>query len=329
MQTRDNVNEGQPETSQPIPGEFDILPVIQSIWRQAWIIAATIAFAVLISGIYLRNATYRYDIQLVVSPVQSGQGSTSRSLSGIASLAGIELPDSAARASFDLYLAGLKSRAAAERLASNPQLMQGIFASEWSDKQKRWHAPDNLVSRIKHTVLRWLGVPIPNWQPPTASRLHEFMRDELSIDQDKDSSLVTIKMQSTDPELARRFLMELHQTVDGMLRAHALARSTEYIRYVNNKLPLVTIQDYREALIGLLSNQERVRMMAAANVPFVAEPFGTPVASPYPTSPKPMLVMISALAIGMICGMGLAYYVDRRRPLIEAASTDAVNKAQN
>ena len=292
-------------------------PAVWSIWaslvKGAWIIALAVAISLGISILYLHQVTYKYDVIFTITPVPEQASSAPRSLSGFASLAGLNLPTESGSVSFDLYLEALKSRPAADRLAQDSRIMKRVFAKEWSAEHGRWEKPSSLRLSIRDGVMNILGVPGPRWAPPSGARLQEFLEDEIDIVKDKESPLVTVKLRSADPEVAETLLWRLHLISDSILRNRALERSNAYSRYLNTRLATVTVSEYREAMVASLATQERMHMMASANVPFVADPFGKPVTTLKPRSPNPVGITLFFALAGLLVGGFVAVNYDRRK----------------
>src|SRR5690606_16351275 len=81
-----------------------------------------------------------------------------------------------------------------------------------------------------------------------------------------------------------------------------LKRSSGNIAYLTEQLSKATVAEYREAIAQALSEQEKIRMASSSTAPFAAEPFGSAAASPRPTSPQPLLVLIVSIVGGGILG---------------------------
>jgi capsular polysaccharide biosynthesis protein len=213
--------------------------------------------------------------------------------------------------SFDLYLSGLTSHLAAERLAKDPAFMHTLFAGQWSEKDHAWHKPSSIVAPVKDAVKGFLGLHVAAWKPPDADAVESFLFHHVTVTQDRQTQIVTITLDYTDREWARKILAELHSTVDGILRTRALERANQMIGYLQERLQTITVSDYREALIQTLSDQEKVRMMASSNLAYVAETFGEATVSPEPTSPKAGFILALSALVGVFLGILVGMFLDR------------------
>lgn len=285
--------------------------------RRRWRLVLAGLGAVLLAAVaYLHLATYRYTAELRVTAVYSAQQLPS-GLSGIASLAGISLPGDKAVTPIALYSEAMRSRDVAAAVVADPVLMRHIFAEEWDAAAGRWRDPGGLVRGLLDGAKRLLGVPVQPWSPPDAADVQRYLAKHLAIIEAPKTNVTTIAVNDPDPEMARRLLALLNEAADRHLRERALARSSEYIAYLERKLLEVQVADYRESLVQALSAQERTRMMASSDAPYAAEPLGAITASVRPTTPKPAVVLAAALVFGLLLGFAMAAIVDvpgRRRP---------------
>jgi uncharacterized protein involved in exopolysaccharide biosynthesis len=128
--------------------------------------------------------------------------------------------------------------------------------------------------------------------------MQDYLQTVIKIRQNPKSPVVTIHVDHRDPEFAKRLLNRVHTETDGKLRAMALARSQEYIRYLSQQLETVTVTEHRLAIAQALSEQEKMRMMTSADIPFAAEPFGEPAASFRPTRPQPIIMLAASIFAG-------------------------------
>jgi uncharacterized protein involved in exopolysaccharide biosynthesis len=151
-----------------------------------------------------------------------------------------------------------------------------------------------------------LGVPIMPWTAPDSADVQRHLERNLAIIESAKTNVTTVAVNDPDPKMAIRLLETLNTSADRHIRERALARSTEYIQYLERKLQEVEIGEYRQSLVQALSAQERVRMMASTGAPYAAEPLGRIIVSTKPTSPKPAVVLAAGLLFGLILGMLLA-----------------------
>jgi len=294
--------------------ELDFIRLLHIFWTSKPIIFGCTTLFVLLGLIYLHLASYTYTAAMKVTAVARGDGGSPRisglgNLGGLASLAGIRGSVGQSASPFDLYIEGLHSRATAAELAKNPRITRAVFAKEWDEASGRWRKPKDAMAPLKGTVKYVLGMPDYPWQPPNSARLQGYISTVVKIDRDPKEPIVTVSVEHADPGFAVLLLQQLDASTDRMLRRKMLARSTAYIRYLDEKLRVVTLAEHRQAIAETLSEQEKSLMMASSSVPIAAEIVEEPTASYRPTQPKPVLVLALCLLLGGITGSLIALFV--------------------
>ncbi|WP_374597260.1 Wzz/FepE/Etk N-terminal domain-containing protein [Sphingosinicella sp.] len=287
---------------------LDLKELFDSLWAGRWVLLACVVAAFVVALIYLNATTYKYTARMKVTPVSSTSsvGSSLGGLSGLASIAGVNLSQGQGASPFQLYTEGLDSQVVAEALAQRRDLMQVIFKSEWDDRTQRFVEPGRgPVGETVRGVRAVLGLPVYTWRPPGSAHLQLYLSERVKLTQNAKTSIATITYEHEDPRFAVKFLSAIHEELDESLRQKALARANLYIDYLSRQLQHVTLIEHREALAQALAEQEKMRMMASSRLAFAAEPFGPATPSLYPTSPKPIPVLVFAVMFGAAIGVGV------------------------
>lgn len=303
-------------------GTLDLKELFDSLWAGRWVLLACMVASFVVALVYLNTTTYKYTAQMKVTPVSSTSsvGSSLGGLSGLASIAGVNLAQGQGASPFQLYTEGLDSQVVAEALARRRDLMQVIFKSEWDERTQRFVEPERgPVGRIVRGVKAVLGLPVYAWRPPGSAHLQLYLSERVMLTQNAKTSVATITYEDEDPRFAVKLLSAIHEELDESLRQKALARANLYIDYLSRQLQRVTLIEHREALAQALAEQEKMRMMASSRLAFAAEPFGAASSSLYPTSPKPIPVLVLAVMFGAAVGVGIVMVLRqlRSRPIME------------
>jgi uncharacterized protein involved in exopolysaccharide biosynthesis len=292
---------------------IDISAIGKAIWRQKRIFFIVPAVLLVISIIYLHVANYKYEVTYQVIPVSQDVKTGMKNLGALADAAGISLQstNSGDVDPFELYLQGLYTHDTAGLIASDQNLMHDMFPNEWDADTRSWHDPHPYLHAVAGALRVLLGFPKSQWQAPDAARIETYIRENVTISRDLRNPVVTIQMYHADPAVAIAFLNRLHESEDGTLRQRTLIRTGKYIEYLDNELKKVTYQDYRQALVDLLTDQEKRRMFASSpTISYAAQPFQVPTASQMPSYPSPGVVLTATAFIGLLLGGMLAFFLD-------------------
>jgi uncharacterized protein involved in exopolysaccharide biosynthesis len=299
------MNQAAPLTNLENADEITLVDVARKL-RARWLIIA--AFMVICSAaglLTLHLVTYTYAAVLKITPVQStAQTSPSlRQLTGLASLAGLSVPSGQEGTLFFLYVESVTSRAVADELAKNPNIMKVVFKDEWNGEadhfEKKVGRYDPWIDKAKELI----GIPSYPWAPPDGARLQVYLQDNLDILEDTKKPLVTISYDHQDPAFAVSLLTALNHTIDDLLRKKTLTRVNENIAYLSQQLSTTTLNEQRQAIIEALNEQVKLRMAANSNAPVAAEIVSGPTSSYRPTKPRPELILAGAVFGGLFLGI--------------------------
>lgn len=310
-------------------GAIDVSEVLRRIWRRRVVFAAVVGGCLLACIVYLHFVHFEYTIALQVTSVEGQSNQVRGTLGQLASAAGIALPNTEGdrEDSFELFLQNIYSRETADELASDQALMQTMYPREWDAQTKTWHSPDGMFHSLAMLLRYVFGVPSEAWMAPNGIRVQQYIVRHVRISRDLKNPIVTVDMDHQDPEFAVQFLTKLRQVDDGRLRKRTLARTSNYIEYLNGELAKVTNDNNRRALIDLLSDQEKRRMFASsANIAYAAEPFGAVTSSALPTRPNSLLLLTLAIVVGILLSGFAAFLWDTLEPSFRSQLEEAKSR---
>lgn len=305
--------------------EFTLLDFVVVVARRWWLVIAFSLLGILAASLYLGSATYRYTAELRVSPVEAQGGGLLGRLGGLASVAGLDLPQGEDASPFNLYLEAIYSPEVALQLSDRRELLRGAFETEWDGR--RFREPSSPLKGLINASKSTLGVPRYPYRAPDATRLDDWIDDNVKVVKDNKAVLVVITLEHRDPDFSSNFLEALHTTTDRVIRRKTLDRTGGTIAYLQRQLGRVLLAEHREALAEALGEQERSRMMASVNVPFAAERFGIVKVSTRPTSPKPVVSLLFGAAAGFALGVVAAVIFHFLRGRRRRAADDTAYEA--
>lgn len=291
----------------------DVSLLMRIVWRNRALFVITTGTVLLLMVLYLHVASPRYTVSMQIAPVVNTQSPASGGLGGLAKLAGVDINAANPGAvQFRLFLAGLTAHDAADLLTRDQPLLREMFPKQWSKDVKQWREPPSLTRPVTRVIKSLLGFTVRPWHPPDGGDVQQYLSDNLEVYEDPKGPVVTLRIDTDEPEMARRLLVKLVGTVDQLLRQRALQRANDYVRYLTNQLNIETVADYRQVLIAHLAEQEQTLMMANANVTFSMQVFNQPAIPPTPSAPKVIVLLISALVLGMGLGTGMCLVAESR-----------------
>jgi uncharacterized protein involved in exopolysaccharide biosynthesis len=226
---------------------IDLRQLVTRLWRGwRWVIGSTLVCGVTLTIVaFVRMPMYTATI--VVVPVSAegealdgGAGSALGQLSGIASLAGINIGSHAP--GIEEALAILKSRQFTESFIDRYHLLRVLFHKDWDDRENTWRP-----GTVPHTL--------------TGGYLY-FDRTIRAIGRDKKTGLVTIQITWENREQAAEWANNLVEQLNAEMRTRATEESNASLAYLEKELDSTTVVATREAINRLIEAQVKKRMLA-------------------------------------------------------------------
>jgi LPS O-antigen subunit length determinant protein (WzzB/FepE family) len=280
----------------------DILDAILGLWRARNLLVSMCALGSLIALVYVTQAPVLYTAQLTLTPSESSPSASASRLGNLASLAGIST-GSHAGAPFDLFLLALQSREVATVLAQDEIMLKTLFPERWDHTRGKWLTSADSVTTFSYR--RLLGLPVASMGRPSASEVNDLLNKQVKIGQNVERGTATILFDNKDPFFAAQFITRITAAADGFVKSRTLARSKEYISYIEKRLQTTIVAEHREALATELGIRQRSMMLASSSLYFAVDPLGEPFTSTSPSSPRPFLL----ISIGIIGGFAVGLLI--------------------
>lgn len=267
--------------------EWDLratLQVLHDNWKQ-FLFISILGAGLSLASSFAFKPVYRADAVLIAAQNElagSGQNiALGGGLGGLASLVGL----GNAGPRDNEAIATLKSRILIEDYVREQNLLPILFEHRWDATANRWNT--SLLYKIP--------------TPLEAYKL--FDKSIRRITEDKKSGLVTISIDWTDPGLAEKWLRDLVQRTNRIMREKAIERSNRNLAYLNDQLSKTTVLELRTAIYGLIEVEIKKEMLANGNEDFAFRYVDPPVVPEKRIFPKRIVFLL----LGGLAGFSLAW----------------------
>jgi len=287
--------------------EINLRDLCSTLWVGRIYIILISIISVFLASFYLHFAERKYSVEYNLKPVGETKKSTSFSgLGGFASLAGIQLPTSSNN-DFNIFKELLTAEEVSEIIFENKKIIREIFRSEWDETHNNYSSPTKSKIQIFASDAKKLltGDINKNYMPPDPRRLTIFINETIQINQDKETGFLKLASETSEPELILSLMIEASKASDQIMRQRYIDFSTEPLTFYKEKLRTARSREHREALAELIGSEEQKLMFASKGKYFTAEPYKNPTISLYPTAPKPLLILVLSLVLGLFLGAAL------------------------
>lgn len=264
-------------------GGLDFRAAWQTLWKAKGVIAAvTLLFAVAATA-YALLATPWWRVEVVLAPAdEKMMPAIGGQLGGLAALAGVNLGGSGA--SIDA-LAILRSREFARDFIADNDLVPVLFARDWDPERKAWKSSN------------------PRRQRDVRDAVKKFHEDVLRVSQDRQTKIVTLRVDWTDPEMAAQWAGELVRRVNERMRERALRRAEGNLKYLEAELARTNVVTLQQSIGRIVENEMQTVMLARGNEDFAFRVLDGPVAPKYPVRPKRLFIVVLGTLVGALVGI--------------------------
>ena len=284
------------------------LALLGRLWRARFVVFAAIliALAMAIGLAQIMDKKYTVTTKLIpsrTSDVVLGPQANAASLGGILSFSG--KGQDLRPSPFMRFSEMLFSQAVAELMIErDPSIMQVVFEHEWDPEAGAWKQPDGPTSGIGRTIRSALGKG--EWIAPNASRLKDFMQEEITFVAAGNVGVFELSMEHKDPVFAQHFLALLRNSTDQLVRQSDVSWTAAMEQFIADRLTEVTQIDQRAELLRLRAQNERTLILASVDESYSAVVFDGPIVSTYPTSPNVPKIFIVLAALLVFITIALA-----------------------
>ena len=287
--------------------EIDLRELFTKLWRGRWVIASLCSVALVLASFYLHVAARKYTVSMTFKPViEEGAGPNLAGLGGLASLAGVSLPQSGS-GDFATFRTLLRSEEVAERVIAATELLPAIFKNEWDAQQAQFRKPPRgLLGRSLSGLKSILtGDEKRDYIAPNPQRLSIFMDRTLGLSVNNETGFLTVSAESEDPETLVALIVAATEATDQLMKERYIVNAEQTLQFYQSKILTSRSREHREALAKLISAEDQKLMLTSEGRHFVVEPLTRATTSMDPTSPKSVLVLALALVLGLFSGAAL------------------------
>lgn len=253
------------------------------VWHERKLVAITTILFIFGAALIAYLAEPMYRATAIVSQV--GDAPQSQLASLVGRLGGFGITDSfsiGAPISPAEAIATLQSEQFLSSFIKDNELLPLLFWKKWDPVSKAW-----LVDADE--------------EPPSLQDGYTyFLKEVLSVKQDRDTSLVTITVDWRDPKLAATWANALVSNLNAVARRRAIDETQKSLAFLEHELERTSTLELRQSIYRVIETQLNSAMLANVREDFafrVVSPALPPEMDRY-VSPRRLLM----LALGSLCG---------------------------
>lgn len=287
--------------------QTSIIAITRFFLKKWLFIGSFTIFSGLFAVFYSLSLNNQYESFAILSPNQNlsaqknGISKLNTGLSGLTSLAGINLGSNNQIDTITQAIAIINSLSFFEKWISNDENnLVYLFAVDSWDKNLNKLNIDNLV--YDKNINKWLRKPsaFTESKPSIEEAHREFLRNHFSIDQDFKTGLVTMSIKHISPYIAKDWADSIITTINELVRQRDMNISEQQISYLNDQISSTDSKEIREIFFSLIQTEHKNIMLAKANPDYVFQIIESPYVSQYKVSPRRSIICIVITIFGFM-----------------------------
>jgi uncharacterized protein involved in exopolysaccharide biosynthesis len=241
--------------------EIDLRELFNVIWEGKKLIILITSVVAICSIVYsLTLPNYYSSGSILITRDSQNSGALSQ-YSGLASLAGVNLPSSGDTSVFEV-MEIIKSREFVKHLVTFENVLPSIMAAKSYDaaSQELYFDPEIYDAKTK----AWTREPSKNkGTKPSYLEAHKaYLNNMLSISQDKKTGLVSIKIEHISPIFAKDFLALVIKEANVLNQEIDIDSSSKALNYLKKELSKTSLVEIKKSINQLIEAQLETQMMA-------------------------------------------------------------------
>jgi len=286
---------------------IDFHELFEIIWKRkkfVLILTLLVSFMSILYSISLPNL---YKSEAILSPINVDDtlSQNLRNFGGLASLAGLEMPNSM----------GDKKAKALEKLNSlsfySENILPKIYLPDlmaiksWDSSSKNILYDNNIFNT---TTNKWVrDFKFPQSQKPSAQESWEVYKEIVSISEDRDTGFVRISVTHMSPYKAKDWTELIVNEINDFFRSKDKIEAETASVFLNTQIAKTNLVEVKQVIAELLQKKTQQLALIEANEFYVFEYLDPPVVMEEKDSPNRKLIFLISTFLGLVVSLFITF----------------------
>ena len=291
------------------PNDFDdaidLLELFNIILKEKWTIINVTSFISIISVIYSLLLPNIYESRSLLVPVKvsSGISAAIKNYSGLAGLAGINLPSGVDEGNAAQAIEKITSLSFFENnILPNIYLPDLMAVKAWDPETNNLVYDETIYDDKSGAWVR--DYSYPQQKIPSAQESFEvFTEQHLKLIEGKKSEFITLSIQHQSPYIARQWVELTVNEINNFYRQKDKLESEKAVSYLDQQISITGFSEIKDALAQVVQEEVKKLALIEANEFYVFEYIDPPAVMEKKTKPKRALICILSAILGGMLGI--------------------------
>lgn len=283
---------------------IDLRHLFAALWRGKWLILGLALLGALSGFQDVRGFSPRYVATMVVNPGPTSAGGPFPvqlgRVSSIASAVGVTIAGAPRGTAFDRLVLIMSSVTLAKRLQEKYGFLQKIYMGSWDPEAKRWIPPSGRRFEWRQKIRKFFN--LSTWSEPNIESLARYLGGAIRIEDVENTGFKGLSVTHRDPDFALELLRTAYTEADNLMREQDRAETAQRKVYLESEFQQASLTEMRQALLTLLTNEERTAMLLNLSLPYAARMVEPPFVSGKQTEPNVLRLVGLPAFLGVVGG---------------------------
>ena len=286
------------DNNEEFDDEIHLGELFAVLWLNKKFIVTFTTFAALLSVLYSLSLTNIYTAQTLLTPTTSaGSSGFLSQYSGLASMAGVNLPNSGNKNHLEVALNLVKSKKLLDNLILYESFLPDLLAAKsWSMQTNTVTYNQALYDNKNNQWVRKVSLPFK--QIPSSQEALNKFSTLVSISQDNKTQLVTLNVDHLSPVIAQQWSLWIVKEINAILANMEISNSQASIDYLNSQIKITPLSELRTMFYQLIQESTQSMMLAEVNPEYVLTTIDPPVIPEMKSKPERALICILGTLLG-------------------------------
>ena len=284
--------------------EIDLREHIKVLWKgKLWIIGTTFIAAVISVAIALSLPNiYRAEALLQADEGLGALSSLANQYGNLASLAGVPLPDVTASDKKAIGIATLQSRQFLTNFMGRHNIIPELMAVSAYNINTGELSYDPTIFDPETRI--WTrDVKPPLQKNPSSQEAFLYMREILSVTEDRLTGFVSVSIEHLSPLIAYEWVTWLVDDLNREMLLEATVEAQQSIDYLTNQLENTQVVALEQVFYALIEEQTKTLMLANSRAEYLFKTIDPAIAPEIKSGPSRTLIIALGILLGGMLGV--------------------------
>ena len=274
--------------------EIKFKELFSLLWAGRKLIIIATSFFAVCSIFYALSLSDYYKSHAVVSLAKApGEGSSFSGMSGLASIAGINVSSGEEKGA--LVINTVRSRAFLKHLLSIEDVLPSLMADESYDSEsKKLVFKSNIYDAVNK---KWLETQ------PSYLKTYNVYMGQVSIDYNALQRLIFLSVEHKSPIFAKKFMDLIIREADAKIRQIDFERSSDALAYLTTEISKTSLIEMRSSINQLIMSQLETQMMTQISSNYILNVIEPPYIPEIKSKPSRSLICLFGTVLGLVIGI--------------------------